>query len=48
MEALEEEQEGEEGHKARGEVVPEHGEGQARLRHRIPGALDEVLTAERR
>lgn len=40
MEALEEEQEGEEGNKARGEVVPEHGEGQARLGHRIPGALD--------
>lgn len=47
MEALEEEQQGEEGHKAWGEVVPEDGEGQARLGHGVPGALDEVLAAER-
>lgn len=44
MEALKEEQEGEEGDKARGEVIPEHSEGQARLGHRVPGAFDEVLT----
>lgn len=43
VEALKEEQEGEEGDKARGEVVPEHSERQARLGHRVPGALDEML-----
>lgn len=43
VEALEEEQEGEEGDKARGEVVPEHGECQARLGHRVPRALNEML-----
>lgn len=48
MEALEEEQEGEERNEAWGEVVPEHGERQARLGHRVPGALDQMLTAETR
>lgn len=43
VEALQEEQQGEECDKAGGEIVPEHGEGQARFRHRVPGALDEVL-----
>lgn len=45
MEALKEEQEGEEGNKARGEIIPEHSECQARLGHCVPGALDEVLIA---
>lgn len=48
MEALEEEQEGEEGNEAWGEVVPEYSECQARLGHRVPGALDQMLTAETR
>lgn len=48
MEALEEEQEGEEGNEAWGEVIPEHSECQARLGHRVPGALNQMLTAERR
>lgn len=43
MEALKEEQEGEEGNKARGEIIPEHSECQARLGHCVPGALNEVL-----
>lgn len=47
MEALKEEQEGEEGDKARREVISEHSECQARLGHRVPGALDEMLEAER-
>lgn len=46
MEALKEEQECEEGDEARGEVIPEHGERQARLSHRIPRALDEVLVVD--
>lgn len=46
MEALKEEQEGEEGDEARGEIIPEHCECQARLGHRVPGALNEMLTAE--
>lgn len=46
MEALKEEEKCEEGDEAGGEVVPEHGERQARLGHRVPGALDEVLAAE--
>lgn len=48
VEALEEEQEGEEGDEAGGEVVPEHSERQARLGHRVPGALDEMLMVERK
>ena len=47
VEALEEEQQREEGHEARGEVVPEHGEGQAGLRHGVPRALNQVLGGER-
>lgn len=47
VKALEEEQESEEGDKARGEVVPEHSEGQARLGHSVPRALDEMLEAEK-
>ena len=43
MEALEEEEEGEEGDEARAEVVPEDGEGQAGLRHSVPRPLQEVL-----
>lgn len=43
VEALEKEQEGEEGDEARGEVVSEHSECQARLSHSIPGALDQML-----
>lgn len=43
VEALKEEQECEEGDEARGEVIPENGERQARLSHRIPRALNEVL-----
>lgn len=43
VEALQEEQEGEEGDKPRGEIISEHGEGQARLCHCVPGALDEML-----
>lgn len=48
VKALEEEQEGEEGNKAGGEVVPEHSECQARLGHCVPGALDEMLMVERK
>lgn len=48
MEALEEEQEGEEGDEARREVVPEHSERQACLGHCVPGALDEMLMVERK
>ena len=48
MEALQEEQEGKKGHEARREIVPEHSESQARLRHRIPGALDEMLVDVRK
>ena len=36
METLEKEQEGEQCHKARTEVIPEHSERQASLRHCIP------------
>lgn len=43
VEALQEEQESEQGYKARGEVIPEHSKGQARLCHRIPGPLNEML-----
>lgn len=43
VEALKEKQEGEEGYKAGGEVIPEHSECQARLGHRVPGALNEML-----
>lgn len=43
VEALEEEQQREERHKARREVVPEHGEGQAGLCHGVPRTLDQVL-----
>lgn len=43
VEALEEEQECEEGDEARGEVVPEHSECQARLGHSVPGALNQML-----
>lgn len=43
VEALEEEQEGEEGHEARGEIISEHSEGQTRLCDSVPGALDEML-----
>lgn len=46
VEALKEEQEGEEGDKARGEVIPKNSECQARLCHCVPGALDEVLMVE--
>lgn len=46
MEALKEKQECEECDKARGEVIPEHSECQARLSHCVPGALDEVLMVE--
>ena len=46
VEALKEEQEGEEGNKARGEVIPENSECQARLCHCVPGALNEVLMVE--
>lgn len=45
VEALKEKQQREESHKAGREVVSEHSEGQARLRHCVPGALDEVLAA---
>ncbi len=48
VKALEEEQEGEEGNKAWGEVIPEHSECQARLGHRVPGALNEMLMEERK
>lgn len=48
VEALKEEQEGEEGNEAGGEVIPEHSECQARLGHRVPGALDEMLKVERK
>lgn len=47
VEALKEEQEGKEGDKARGKIIPEHSECQARLGHCIPGALNEVLMANR-
>ena len=43
MEALEEEQQGEEGHEAGAEVVAEDGEGQAGLGDGVPGALHQVL-----
>ena len=43
MEALKEEQQGEESHEARGEVVPEHCESQARLCHCVPGAFNQML-----
>lgn len=43
MEALQEEQEGKEGDKSGGEIISEHSEGQARLCHCVPGALDEML-----
>lgn len=48
VEALKEEQEGEEGDKARGEVIPKHSECQACLCHCVPGALDEMLMAQRK
>lgn len=43
METLEEEEEREERHKAGAEVVPKDGEGQTRLRDRIPGTFQKVL-----
>lgn len=43
MEALKKKQKGEESNKAGREVISEHSECQARLRHCIPGALDEML-----
>ena len=46
VEALKEEEEGEEGDEAGGEVIPEHSEGQTGLSDSVPGALDEVLEEE--
>lgn len=43
VEALKKKQKGEESNKAGREVISEHSECQARLRHRIPGALNEML-----
>lgn len=48
MEALQEEQEGEEGNKTGREVISEYGEGQARLCHCVPRALDEMLVEKRK
>lgn len=48
MEALKEEQEGEEGDKAGWEVISEHSESQARLCHCVPGAFNEMLMVERK
>lgn len=46
VEALEEEQQREERHEAWREVVPEHREGQAGLRHGVPRSLDQVLAGK--
>ena len=46
MEALEEEQQGEESDKTGGKVIPEYSEGQACLGDRIPGALNQVLKVD--
>ena len=43
VETFKKKQEGEESDKAGGEVISEHSEGQARLSHCVPGALDEML-----
>jgi len=43
MEALEEKQQSEKGHKARGKIIPEDCKGQAGLRYGIPGAFNQVL-----
>lgn len=43
MEALEEEQECEEGNKARREVISEHSECQTGLGDRVPRTLDQML-----
>lgn len=48
VEALKEEQEGEEGDEARGEIIPEHSESQARLGHSVPRAFDEMLRVARK
>lgn len=43
VEGFEEEQDSEEGHKLRAEVIPEDCEGQTSLRHSIEETLDQVL-----
>lgn len=46
METFEEEKECKECHKARAEVIPKNGEGQASLSDSIPGPFQEVLWGE--
>lgn len=46
METFEEEEEGKERHKARAEVIPKDGEGQASLGDSVPGPFQKVLWVE--
>lgn len=46
MEALDEEQQGEEAYEAGREVISKHGKGQTRLCDSIPGSLYQMLKEE--
>lgn len=46
MEALDEEQQGEEAYEAGREVISKHGKGQTRLCDSIPGSLYQMLKGE--